>query len=325
MKRKTLYGVLCVVLASMCYGITPILSNAALKGGLPADFVQRVFGESAVPIMAISRDRALSNESVVGLSMGIACILSFITCLVMRKKPRVSGKQMWQLCLMGGGAFAVTCLLISFAYNFIPAGMAIVLHFTYPVSVLLISMLLFKEKVTPLKLISLAAAIIGIVLMSSGGFSGEVRPIGIVLALVSGLTYALYFLAGRNAEYSKLDTGVSNIYITGSACLICLIAGLIGGRLELPADWFMWLILFLEALLGYTIGLQLLLQGVRLIGSTTASALNTLEPAFASITSMIVFGETMGFLKGFGVVLVLLAAMFSIIAIKHNRKETAVE
>lgn len=325
MKRKTLYGVLCVVLASMCYGITPILSNAALKGGLPIDFVQRVFGEGAVPIMAISRDRALSNESVVGLSMGIACILSLITCLVMRKNPRVSDKQLWQLCLMGGGAFAVTCMLISFAYNFIPAGMAIVLHFTYPVSVLLISMLLFKEKVTPLKLISLAAAIIGIVLMSSGGFSGEVRPIGIVLALISGLTYALYFLAGRNAEYSKLDTGVSNIYITGSACLICLSMGLYGGRLELPADWFMWLILFFEALLGYTVGLQLLLQGVRLIGSTTASALNTLEPAFASITSMIVFGETMGLLKGFGVVLVLLAAMISIIAIKHNRKETAVE
>lgn len=325
MKRKTLCGVLCVVLASMCYGITPILSNAALKGGLPADFVQRVFGEGAVPIMAMSSERALSNESVVGLSMGIACILSFITCLVMRKNPKVSNKQLWQLCLMGGGSFAATCLLISFAYNFIPAGMAIVLHFTYPVFVLLVSMLLFKEKVTPLKLISLAAAIIGIVLMSSGGFSGEVRPIGIVLALISGMTYALYFIAGRNAAYSKLDTGVSNIYITGTACLICLLTALIGGKLDLPADWFMWLILFLEALLGYTIGLQLLLQGVRLIGSTTASALNTLEPAFASITSMIVFGETMGILKGFGVLLVLLAAVFSIIAVKRNQKETAVE
>ena len=39
MKRKHILGVLCVVLASACYGITPILSNAALNGGLPASFV----------------------------------------------------------------------------------------------------------------------------------------------------------------------------------------------------------------------------------------------------------------------------------------------
>ncbi len=318
MKRKTLSGVLCVVLASMCYGITPILSNAALKGGLPADFVQRIFGEAAVPLMAISEARALSNESVVGFSMGIACLLSLIACLLGRRSPAVSGKQAWQLLLMGGGAFAVTCLLISFAYNFIPAGMAIVLHFTYPVFVLLASMLLFRERITPLKLGSLAAAIIGIVLMSAGGFSGQVRPLGIVLALISGMTYALYFLAGRNASYSQLDTRISNIYITGAACLLCLLMGAVGGKLALPADWFMWLILFLEALLGYMVGLRLLLTGVRLIGSTAASALNTLEPAFASLTSMVVFGETMGLLKGFGVVLVLLAALFSIIAIRRT-------
>ncbi len=42
MKRKHILGVLCVVLASACYGITPILSNAALNGGLPASFVARL-------------------------------------------------------------------------------------------------------------------------------------------------------------------------------------------------------------------------------------------------------------------------------------------
>ena len=321
MKRKTLIGVLCVVLASMCYGITPILSNAALRGGLPADFVLRVFGEGAVSVMAADASRAMSNESVVGISMGIACVLSAAVCLIGGRRLRVSGKQTWQLLVMGGGAFAVTCLLISFAYNFIPAGMAIVLHFTYPVFVLLASLLFFGERVTPLRLCSLATAIAGIVLMSVGSFGGSIKPIGIILALISGMTYAAYFLAGKNASYSELDTPISNTYITGAACVVCIAAGLCGGRLSVPSDWFMWVILVLEALLGYVIGLQLLLKGVRLIGSSAASALNTLEPAFASITSMIVFGETMGLLKGSGVVLVLLAALASILALRKSGAE----
>ena len=316
MKRKTLIGVLCVVLASMCYGITPILSNAALRGGLPADFVLRVFGEGAVSVMAADASRAMSNESVVGISMGIACVLSAAVCLIGGRRLRVSGKQTWQLLVMGGGAFAVTCLLISFAYNSIPAGMAIVLHFTYPVFVLLASLLFFGERVTPLRLCSLAAAIAGIVLMSV-----SIKPIGIILALISGMTYAAYFLAGKNASYSELDTPISNTYITGAACVVCIAAGLCGGRFSVPSDWFMWVILVLEALLGYVIGLQLLLKGVRLIGSSAASALNTLEPAFASITSMIVFGETMGLLKGSGVVLVLLAALASILALRKSGAE----
>ena len=322
MKRKTLLGILAVVLASMCYGITPILSNAALNGGLPADFVIRFFGENALPLMQANEARKLPNESVVAFSMGIACILSLINCLIARKSPKVQFKQAWQLVVMGGGAFALTCLLISFAYNYIPAGMTIVLHFTYPVFVLLASLLFFREKPTVMKICSLSAALIGIVLMSEAGFKGDIKPIGIVLALLSGVTYATYFLAGRNASYNSLDTPVSNTYITGAACVVCLIVGLITGRLCLPSDWFMWLILFFEALLGYTVGLQLLLIGIKLVGSTTSSALNTLEPAFATLTSMIVFGETLGLLKGIGVVLVLLAAVFSIIAVgKHESRQ----
>ncbi len=321
MKKKVIIGIACVVLASLCYSITPILSNAALNGGLPAAFVAGTFGSGAVEIMGASAVRALSNESVVGISMCIACVLSLVNCIAAKKNPAVPVKTALQLCFFGGGAFAVTCLLISFAYLFIPAGMTIVLHFTYPVFVVLAGILFFRERITAVKLASLLAAIGGIALMSSASFRGEIRVIGIVLALLSGMTYAGYFIAGRRAVYSTLDTSVSNIYITGSAGVICLVIGLCTGRLQAPHDWFMWLILFLEALLGYVIGLRLLLNGIRLIGSAPASALNTLEPAFASLTSMIVFGETLGLTKALGIVLVLAAALISILTIGRQSSD----
>lgn len=322
-RSKRILGIVLVVLASMCYGITPILSNTALKGGLPEDFLVRLLGR-APSAMALDPERAMPNESVVCFSMGIACVLSVIMCLITRKSLKVSAKQLLHMAAFGGGGFAATMLLITYAYLFIPAGTTIVLNFTYPVMVAVISALVFREKLRPVTWAALALALGGIALISGLGASGASalgpKPgVGIPLALASGLAYAVYFLAGRHASYSTLDTSVANVYITGPAALICLAIALISGRFRLPPNWFMWLVLLSSGVLGSMLGLRMLLAGIRLLGSVTASALNTLEPVFASVTSVIVFGEVMGGMKLLGCGLVLLGALISIIA--AGRKE----
>ena len=47
-----------------------------------------------------------------------------------------------------------------------------------------------------------------------------------------------------------------------------------------------------------------------------------LEPAFASLTSMAVFGEAMGLLKGCGVILVLAAAVIGILTLNREDSKT---
>lgn len=316
-------GVLFVVLASACYGITPILSNAALRGGFPKDFVLRVFGSGSFASSLIaSPARAVSNETLVALCMGIACVISFLNALTGGKKLTVSGKQFFHLSTLGGGALAATLLLITYAYLYIPAGMTIVINFTYPVFVLLAGMLFFREKASSALFTSLLFAIVGIALISSASFSGKVELIGILLALASGIAYAVYFLAGKNSSYAHLDSAVSNFYITGAASLLSFIVAVATKRIGIPTDPVTWLLLFLEAAFGYILGLRLLLAGIRILGSAPAAALNTLEPVFASITSMLVFGEAIGLLKGVGIALVLLGALISILALRAKPRRS---
>ena len=315
-------GVVCVILASMCYGITPILSNTALKGGLPGDFLARVFGQAPAWMLQDAAN-AMPNESVVGFGMAIACLLSLIPCLVGRKQLKVAPRQALEMAAYGGGGFTATMLLISYAYLCIPAGTTIVLNFTYPIIVAVISALVFKEKLRLPGWIALVLAITGIALISGLGASGSSAlgsnpGLGIPLALLSGLAYAVYFLAGRHASYSKLDTSVANVYITGSAAAICFIIALVTGRFRLPPTGFLWLVLLSSGILGYIIGLRLLLAGIRLLGSTPAAALNTLEPVFASITSMLVFGEVMSGMKISGAGLVLVGALISILSMRRR-------
>ena len=323
MRSQRFRGVVCVVLASMCYGITPILSNTALKGGLPEDFLVRLLGRSSA-FMALDPDNAMPNESVVGFGMAIACVLSLIPCLIGRKSLRVTGRQALELAGFGGGGFTATMLLISYAYLFIPAGTTIVLNFTYPILVALLSAIFFKERLRFPNILALVLAISGVALISGLGLSGSSAlgtdpALGIPLALLSGLAYAVYFLAGRHASYSKLDSAVSNFYITGSAAVLCFAVALITGRFRFPPTGFLWLVLLSSGILGYMIGLRLLLAGIRLLGSTTASALNTLEPVFASLTSVLVFSEPMGLMKVLGACLVLLGAVISILAMRRAK------
>ncbi|MCR5809079.1 MAG: DMT family transporter [Clostridiales bacterium] len=324
MKKKDprVWGVICVILASMCYGITPILSNTALKGGLPADFLVRVF-KKAPAFAVLDPANAMPNESVVGFGMAIACALSFITCLIGRKSLKVTGRQALEMAVFGGGGFTATMLLISYAYLCIPAGTTIVINFTYPLIVALLSAIFFKERLRLPSVLALVIAVFGIALISGVGASGSgalgERPaLGIPLALLSGIAYAVYFLAGRHASYNKLDTSAANFWITGSAAVICFVIALASGRFRLPPTGFLRLVLLSSGILGYMIGLRLLLKGIRLLGSAPASALNTLEPVFASAASMLVFGELMTPLKAAGAALVLIGALISILAMRKK-------
>lgn len=321
-KNSRVWGIICVVLASMCYGITPILSNIALKGGLPGDFLVRVFG-SAPGWALLDPAKAMPNESFAGFSMAIACVISLISCLPAKRSLKVSGRQALHLCLFGGGGFAATMLLITYSYLCIPAGMTIVLNFTYPVLVAVLSAVFFHEKLRPIGIAGLLLAIIGIALISGlgakGGLDLGTKPaLGIPLALLSGAAYAVYFLAGRHSSYSALDTSVSNVYITGSAAVICFAIALCTGRFRVPPTAFMWLVLISSGVIGSIFGIRLLLTGIKILGSTPASALNTLEPVFASVTSMLVFGEAMGLQKAAGAALVLIGALFSILAMRKR-------
>jgi len=327
-----LKGVIYVVLASLCYGITPILSSTALKGGLPHDFLMRLLG-SAPASLAADPARAIPNESVVGVSMLIACVFSLVTCAITRKSLAVGLKKLWQLGVFGGVGLTATMLLLTYSYAYVTPGVALVLNFVYPVIVLAASSLFFGERFSALRAAALVIAIAGILLISgliaSGGgasaasYEGVSPTPGIILGLASAAAYAAYFLAGRHSSYAGLDTSVCNVYITGFSAVICLAVAVFTRRLALPQTPFLWLMLLGEGTLGMVIGLRLLLAGIRLLGSAPASALNTLEPVFVMITSAIVYGSAMNSIKLVGAVLVLAAALLSVWAMNDRKTGNA--
>ena len=160
MDRARLKGVLAVALASLCYGFTPMLTNIALKGGVPSEFAARVFAPAS---MAANPSLAMPNESVVAFCMLFGCLFALLGAAVSSKKGtagpiRVNRAEALSMALAGGGSLMATLLLISYSYLYMEPGSVIVLHFCYPVIACLTASLFFKERFSALKGLAAAAA-----------------------------------------------------------------------------------------------------------------------------------------------------------------------
>ncbi len=82
------------------------------------------------------------------------------------------------------GAFGTTILLYS-SYAYIGVGTATVLHYVFPVLVMLGGLLFFKEKLLWWKVLALAFGFLGV--LSFIGERGQHDPRGILLALLSSV------------------------------------------------------------------------------------------------------------------------------------------
>ena len=86
------------------------------------------------------------------------------------------------------------------------------IHFGYPVIVLLVMIFMFKEKANILKVLSIIFAVVGIVMLTQ---VVEVESfLGVIYALITTITYGSYIIANKKCSFSELDTMVSLFYMS---------------------------------------------------------------------------------------------------------------
>lgn len=269
---------------------------AASLWGLMGIFVRR-FSAAGVGSLETTEIRILMGLALTGLYL-----LAFH-----REKLRVRIRDLW--CFLGTGI--VSLLLFSWCYfqtmNLTSLAVAGVLLYTAPVFVTLLSVLLFRERMTAPKVLALCMAVAGCALVSGIGTGEALSPAGVALGLCSGFFYALYSIFGRYA----IERGYDSWTITFYTFLFCAAGGAVvcdwpslgqalsasGGSLWLWAAA-MGLITAFAAYLLYTWGLQR-------IESSRASILASVEPVVAALVGVVLFHETVSLPAVVGIVLIL--------------------
>lgn len=216
-----------------------------------------------------------------------------------------SKKQFLISSLLGILGYALFSTLLFTSFKFLSVSLAVMLLFTFPVFVFVGSVVLYKEKVTATKLLSLFLALCGLLLL----FSVEVKVDGIqgvIYALLSAVFYAIYILVSDKFQ-KNIHPLTSSYYVICASAVTLLLVNKPDVHHLLNADLKSILMFVGLGVIGTVFPLTLFLAGLQRVSGTKASVLGTVEPILASIYALIFFNEPLSFLQIVGIVLVLFA------------------
>ncbi len=281
-----------IVVAAILWGILSLFSKPLMNMGfnsMQVVFVRALFSAILLAIFMLIFDRSLFKIKLKDLPV-------FIGSGVM------------------GFTFCVFCYMGSIDQN--GAGVAAMLMYSSPIWVVLISMLLFKEKINLYKIIALVGVLAGCVMVSLGG-ELKITLVGAFLGIGSGVGFALISI------FSKLSAnkGYSALTAQFYTFIVAIIASFpLASAWEIPAmisvDYNCLWYFFLVSLLSTTLPYVLYNLALKKVPASTAGILSSLEVVVGAVAGAIAYKENVGILGIFGIVIMFAALV--LIALKGN-------
>jgi drug/metabolite transporter (DMT)-like permease len=204
--------------------------------------------------------------------------------------------------LIGGIAYAATVILFVAATKLTTAGNAILLQYTAPLYVALLSGWLLKERIRWFDWVTIAAVLCGMSLffldqLSAGGLTGN------ILAVISGFAFASLILAMRKQkDASPAGSAILGNLLTVLVCLPWMVQSPPGG-----ADW-----IGLTFLGVFQIGLSYVCYAVAIKNVTAMEGIliPMLEPILNPLWALLCMGERIGPWALLGGVVVIVSVLF---------------
>ena len=156
-----------------------------------------------------------------------------------------------------------------------------------PLFAALLAWMVFGARVNLATWLAIAAVIIGVAIMVSASFSGEVSPLGDGLALVITVLFSAAIVITRHHPEVRMMPAVC----LGTA-MAMVAAFLLSGPLAVSLPDLCWLFLFGAVNLGA--GLAMFVTGARLVPAALAALVSTLEPVLGPIWVWLIHGEVPG-------------------------------
>ncbi|USG66463.1 DMT family transporter [Brevibacillus ruminantium] len=265
-------------------------------------------GFGVMSIFAIyAYEAGVSVSTLLFLRFLLAAILFFVWMAVKREPLRINRKQALALFCLGGVLYTLQSRCFFSSVQYIPASMAALLLYTFPVYVAILNYFVNKEPLRKQTIGAILLSLAGLALVLGLSFDG-VQPLGVVLALAAAVIYSVYFIVG-NRVVTGLSPYVTSAYVSLFATFSTFGLALKDGGPDFGFGMQGWLALGGIVLFSTILAMACLFRGIQLIGSTRASVLSTLEPVVTIGFSAMLFGERLGWLQLLGGCAVLLGAV----------------
>ena len=255
----------------------------------------------------------LSTMDTVCVRMVIGAVGMLIVILIVdRSLLRIRLRDIW--LFIGTGIVSITMFSLCYftCITISEASIAVVLLYTSPIFVMIMSAVFFKEKLTKRKAAALVMTFVGCVLVA-GLLGGSVRmtPLALLVGVASGFFYATYSIFGRIA-LKRYDTLTITFYTFVLSMIACLVVGNPGAIISVTTAN--------PPIIGYYLGLGVLCTiapyllytaGLKYLETSRAAIFATIEPVVGSLLGIFAYGESVGAQKLVGMLLVVAAVVLA--------------
>lgn len=286
-------GIACALISSATFGLIPLFT---------------------IPLMA----EGMTESSILFYRFLFSAPLMAVICLIKRESFRISRRQIIPLLILSA-LYAGTALPLLYAYHYIPSGLAVTIHFLYPILVAFIMIVLFKEKGSWYIFLAAVLSVVGVGFLCWTG-ADNIRWLGILFAFLSVLAYAVYIvIVNKTKIIGNLSAGTMTFYIlTFGMVNFFLYTLFTEGISPIPSMH------AVGRLLGFTLFATIisnltLVMAIKYIGSTITSILGSMEPVVATFVGVICFSEYFDTVSLLGIALIIVSV--TLVVLKNSKPD----
>ena len=282
MKEKNTFGILIVLLSSLCFAIVPSSAKISLDFG------------SSLFILLFSR-----------CLIGLVLLLPFLFF----QKESVYIKKNYVLPVVFSSIVSVSLIAAVYhAIEYINIALGMTIVYAFPIGIALITSIRGEEKYSLREWLSILMVIFGLfVLIYDEMFTGSLY--GIVICIIS-LILMTTFVYTSSKLADSLGSIVLNFHLNLWSLFFLFISYvLFSFTLKIPDNSIGLTSLFFNGLF-YILSYTLFFWGSRFIGVTRTSVLSLTDPIFATVIAMIFLNQFLSIIESLGFIVVLVSIYF---------------
>ncbi len=277
-KETTLLGVTLMLVSGLGFTCSILIASMATRGGI---------------------DISTSNV----LRYFVAAMLLLAWHAASGTPVRINPRERYAALGLGFAVFLMGAGYLG-ATQYIPISLAVLIFYTGPFFIIIISRITEKEPITILRLTAICIAFSGLILALKVGSAGSLPIIGILFAFAAAIGMASFVTISSLTIRTASPQAVNLHSLVGGTLLFGLFLLIMGG----PSGSITrnGLLLLLGSGFSLAVGFITFFAGLERIGSVRASILMNAEPVFTIIIAAILLGErlSLGQLAGAGLVVI---------------------
>ena len=263
-----------------------------------------LFGSNGI----IASNIALTSYEIVFFRTLIGSLMMMLLFFLSGRRFHLKGQGRDILFVaLSGVSMGASWMFLYEGFKQLGVSIASLLYYCGPVIVMALSPLLFKEKLTAIKLMGFGAVLAGIVLLNFEQLPGGLNRWGVFCAMMAAVAYAALVIFNK---LSKNLTGMENttVQLIFSFITVAVFLGFKQGfAIHVAAEDWVWILIIGVVNSGF--GCFLYFSAISLLPVQSVAVCGYLEPVTALILSALILHERMSPWQTAGAVLIIGGAM----------------